>query len=242
MTDDRPGLDLLADLDAGLLDAATAERVRAAALADPRATAVLAALAATRAELAAAPAPAVPPQVAARWEAVLAAEAGRAGERAPAPTRGVAPSRRRDVRRAGRPAPSGAGRGRPPSRRLRPALVAAVVLAALGAAGVLWARPDPLPSLGRVDLVAAGLAAVGTTDAGGLGDPHRRAGCLRAVAAPDVQPAAPLIGGRRVQFEVREGVLLVLGTGELGTFRIVIVDPACGPGGGELLAVDVVGP
>ena len=71
---DRPDIRLLADLDAGLLDAATARAVRAAAEADPAARAVLDALTATRAELAALPDPPVPPALAARWSAALAAE------------------------------------------------------------------------------------------------------------------------------------------------------------------------
>ena len=58
----RPGPDreTLAELDAGGLDADRAAQVRAAAIADPAASAVLQALAVTRAELAAQPTPPVP--------------------------------------------------------------------------------------------------------------------------------------------------------------------------------------
>ncbi|MDN5930824.1 MAG: hypothetical protein L0I24_07140, partial [Pseudonocardia sp.] len=78
MTDpDAPDVHLLADLDAGLLDPARAREVRRAALADPRSAAVLDALAATRADLAAVPAPVVPPDLVAGWTAALGtAEAG----------------------------------------------------------------------------------------------------------------------------------------------------------------------
>ncbi len=65
----------LADLDADLPDPHRAARGRAAAATDPDAAAVLDALAVTRAELAALPAPDVPRAVAARWTAALAAEA-----------------------------------------------------------------------------------------------------------------------------------------------------------------------
>jgi hypothetical protein len=43
-------------------------------------------------------------------------------------------------------------------------------------------------------------------------------------------------------FEDEPGVLLVLGTGQRGTFDVLIVDPDCGPGGGRLLAAVHVAP
>jgi hypothetical protein len=55
-------------------------------------------------------------------------------------------------------------------------------------------------------------------------------------------PDAPLLGGRRVTFEGRPGVLLVLGTGRRGAFDVLIVDTDCGPGGGKLLAATRVTP
>ena len=82
----RPDVRLLAALDAGLLDEATAREVRAAADADPAARAVLAALAATRAELAALPDPPVPPALAERWSAALAAEQSRLSAPTPQPS------------------------------------------------------------------------------------------------------------------------------------------------------------
>jgi hypothetical protein len=239
MTDGRLDLDVLADLDAGLLDAERAAQVRAAAAGDPRASAALAALAATRADLAGLPDPAVPPQVAARWAAALDTEAVRGHTLAeqsladpqPAyPTAGASPDTARSDPAAR------LGRLRP-----RPALVAAVVLAAAVVAGALWGRPDPLPSLDRVDLAAAGRAALGTTDVGDLADPARRAACLRVVGPPGVAPDAPLLGGRRVEVDGRPAVLLVLASGELGRFHIAVVDPGCGPGGGALLRSADVG-
>ena len=67
----RLDVELLARLDAGALDPARAALVRAAAEADPSATAVLAALAATREELAALPLPAPPPGAVRRWLAAV---------------------------------------------------------------------------------------------------------------------------------------------------------------------------
>jgi anti-sigma factor RsiW len=211
---ERPALpaDLLADLDAGLLDPARAAEVRAAAAQDPDATAVLAGLATTRAELGELADPPLPEQYAARWDAALAAEAlPRAGTR----------SRR---------------------RRVRPALVAAAVLAATVVAGLLWTPRDPAPmSLDGVDPVAAALTVRGDFDVGELADPATRAGCLRTVAPPGVSPEAQLLGGRDVVLDGRDGVLLLMATGERGRLHVVVVAPGCGPGGGVLLDARTIG-
>ena len=213
----RPDVSLLADLDAGVLDESRAREVRAAAEADPSARAVLEALAATRADLAAVDDPPVPPAVAERWRAALRAE------QFP-----QAPQRPRSQR---------------PALVRRPAVVAAVLLGTvLVGGGVLKARQEQLPVVERPELAAQGISTIGGRDTGGLDDPARRVGCLQAVAAPGVAPTAPLLGGRRVTFEGGPGVLLVLGTGKRGTFDIVIVDPACGPGAGTLLASGHVAP
>lgn len=178
------------------------------------------ALRATRADLAGLADPPVPPDVAARWSAALAAESARA-------TAGV-PARREE----------GRGPGRPRAVRwLVAAAVAAAVAVAPGALGGVSA--PPAPAARPVELVALAREAVGTLDVGDLADPARRAACLAAVA-----PAAagePLLGGRRVVLEGRPGVLLVLATGTRGGLRIVTVDPACGPAGGTLLAQLTVG-
>jgi anti-sigma factor RsiW len=201
--------DLLAGLDADLLDPARAAEVRAAAAQDPAAAAVLAGLAATRGELGELADPPVPAEYAARWDAALAAEA-------------AVPPR--------------------PRRRLRPALVAAAVLAATVVAGLLWAPRHPAPmSLDGVDLVAAGLTVQGDFDVGDLADPARRAGCLRAIAPPGVAPDAPLLGGRDVVLGGRRGVLLLMAAGERGRLHVVVVAPGCGPDGGELLDTRTIG-
>ena len=204
----------LAECDAGLPDDDEAAVRRRAAQADPQGAAVLDALAATRAELAAAGEPELPPALAARWAAALAAE--------PAV---VQPPR----------AP------RRPGRRRVLLAAAAVAAAAASAAGVvgLGTSGQPVLTVSRVDLVAVATSTVGTVDVGALADPGRREACLRAV----LQDAAGerLLGGRRVVLDGRPGVLLVLATGTRGGLRVVTVDPGCGPAGGALLAQVRVG-
>lgn len=89
--DPGPDVELLADLDAGLLDPERAAAVRAAALADPRSAAVLRALAATRAELGALDTPPVPPTAAAAWAAALAAADPPEPPPGPSPAAGAPP-------------------------------------------------------------------------------------------------------------------------------------------------------
>jgi hypothetical protein len=202
----------LAALDADLPDAAEAAERRRAARTDPRAAEVLDALSTTRADLAALPEPEVPPAVAARWAAAVAAEH---------------PQR-----------PS----TRPSGRRSRSRVLLAVLAAAAAVAVVVVGAPRPGPpvlTVSRVDLLAVATAAVGTVDVGALADPDRRLGCLRAVL-PDAA-GLRLLGGRRVVLDGRPGVLLVLATGTRGGLDVVTVDPGCGPAGGTLLARATVG-
>jgi hypothetical protein len=202
----------LAALDADLPDAAEAAERRRAARTDPRAAEVLDALSTTRADLAALPEPEVPPAVAARWAAAVAAE------------RPQQPS------------------SRPSGRPSRSRVLLAVLAAAAAVAVVVVGAPRPGPpvlTVSRVDLVAAATAAVGTVDVGALADPDRRQACLRAVL-PDAA-GLRLLGGRRVVLDGRPGVLLVLATGTRGGLDVVTVDPGCGPAGGTLLARVTVG-
>lgn len=302
MTDpDAPDVHLLADLDAGLLDSARAREVRRAALADPRSAAVLHALAATRADLAAVPAPVAPPDLVAGWIAALAtagagplrpadsATGAAPGSSAPdstttddsapaGPPEGSAPGRapegtapgsaqdpgaasapagpaaqdpaagqdppldgdgptpgRATTVRPARPAPG--HRTRPGSRAPRPTTPwrrGWVLLAAAAAlvVGVLALRPAGPPDLTRVELAGFARSTVGTTDLGVLADPARRDGCLAAAGHPE----AAVLGGRQVRLDGTPGVLLVLSTGELGAFRVLVVTSGC-----AVLADDLVG-
>lgn len=250
-----PDPELLADLDADLLEPERAGRVRSAAQADPGARAVLAALAATRVELAAAADPPLPPGLAERWNAALAAEVAARPGHGPRPGEPDEPSepqpRRHEPRQHRPAAPSATHAPRPHGRNGAPRsgprriprgrlLLAGSGLALLLLAGLTAGLPRP-SGLTGVQLAGAGLAAAGADDAGGLDDPARRAACLRAVAAPGVPPDAPLIGARRVTYEGRAGILLLLGTGRRGAFDVVVVDPGCGPAGGVLLGTSRTG-
>lgn len=205
MTTDPLDRARLAELDAGLPDETAAAQLRAQAVADPDSAAVLDALAATRAHLAGHRAPPVPPAVAQRWTAALAAAA----------SEGAEPAVPRIERRR---------RWKP-----RPALVAAAVLViAAVVIGILQSRSaDVGLQVGRADLVATARAAIGAGGIGELADPAARAACLRSVAPTDPAPDAPLLGGRTVVYEGRPGVLLLLATGNLAGLRVVVVDNGC---------------
>lgn len=191
----------LAEAEAGLPDEETASRVIAAA--GPGGDRVLAALATTRAELAAVPPVRLPTAVAARLAAGFDALDD--------PVSGN--SRHSDDYHSRR------------IRRRRPLLLTAAA-AALVAVAVVG------PSTGRerdaVDpaSAAARVLAVGTLDVGELGEPAALAVCLdRAGAAP---ARGPLLAGRPVVVDGRRGTLLVLGTGVLGRIRAVVPDEGCG--------------
>lgn len=216
MVSEHPDVELLADLDAGLLEPERATRVRTAALTDPQAAAVLGALAATRAELADVPTPPVPPGVADRWAAALDA--------APRPARTD-------------PDPVVRARRRGSGPRLPRRAVGAVLTVAAAVTGVLLARPDDRLVIDRVELSAVARSTIGVDDLGELTDPARRAACLSAVGRAD----DAVLGGRRVRLDGEQAQLLVLSTGTLGRFRVLVVDLACGPDGGTVLAAQVVG-
>ncbi|MGE0295948.1 hypothetical protein [Pseudonocardia sp.] len=215
-----PDVELLADLDAGVLDADRARAVRARAAADPASARVLEALAATRADLGALPPLAVPTDVLAEW-------INRTTESPP------------DVSYITLTLSGDNRRFRPALAAAAAALVAVVVGSQFAGAATDPARVD---SVGTVELAAAGAAAAGaaasgTFDVGPLADPARLAGCLRAAGVRDALP----LGGRPVLLEDRPGILLVFPAGAPGRLRIVVVDPACGPDGAIVLADTTVG-
>jgi len=193
---------------------------------DPADPEVGSALAATRAQLAAEPEITVPPEIAARWVAAVADDS-------------AAAHRTRRSTGPGRPVPARPMRRRWTSARSSGVLGAAVASVAVLAGMLLVPTPgSDVLHLARIDLAAAGAATVGATDTGALAAPQRRAACLRSVG---VAAGSALLGGRRVLLDGRPGLLLVLGTGELGRFRVVVVDPACGPDGGVLIAESTIG-
>ncbi|MGD9990074.1 hypothetical protein [Pseudonocardia sp.] len=113
-----------------------------------------------------------------------------------------------------------AHRGSPRAgRRARAALVAALGAAAV--AGVLLGRPATGPSTAGSEPARHALA--GTPHPGPLADPARQAACLVAVG---VAPATAL-ATRDVAVGDAPGVLLVLPTGAIGTYRLLVVDNGC---------------
>lgn len=199
-------VELLADLQAGLLDDDSAARVRRRVREDPEAQGVLRALNQVRCDVATlgaetTSAPDVPAEVTARISAALAAE-----ER----------HDRTGVAHSARP-------------HIRPARLAAVVAgvgAVLAAIGVgtaaLLDAPQPTPStpataqhitvstppavipLSQADIL--GLLTK-SPDYGPLGDPSLRASCLSGLGYP---ASTRVLGARPVDINARPGVLLVL--------------------------------
>jgi len=217
-------LDLLADLHAGVLDEQLAAGLRAQVRTDPRAREVLAALDATLADLRALPAPAIPGDVAARLDATLAAAA-----RPEAPVADLASRRRR----------TGWG-----------GIGLLVAAAAAAVVGVVALGAGPLETAGspRAERPALALSgsdvgdglddALGAVDLGPLSQPAVLRACLDANGIP---PLGEPLGAREVTLDGRPGVLLVLPTGEIAQFRLLVVGPSCGPGTPSLLADDIVG-
>ncbi len=201
---DEPPLtvELLADLQAGLLDDESAARVRQRVRDDPDAEQILRALNRVRCDVAtlgADPAPDVPPEVADRISAALgSAEA----------TPSVAHAARPRMR---------------PGRVVAGAAGAAALLAAVGVGtAALITAPEPAPSTP----VTAEHITVSTPpmviplsqdeilglldqspDYGPLGDPARRASCLTGLGYP---AATQVLGARRVEINARPGVVLVV--------------------------------
>lgn len=216
--------ELLADLQAGLLDDATATRLRQRVRDDPGAADMLAALDRVRRELAELgpdTAPPVPPEVSDRLVAAL-----RTAD---------SPSRVRRWRRAG-------------------AVVGAcAALFAVGVGVVVLQRPDapaeapaaqfghitakPRPDIGLTDSqLLAVLAAA--PDYGPLADPVRRTGCLAALGYP---AGVRVLGARRHHVAGRDGVLILLADDRPDTVVGLVVPADCDPNGApEPLARTVV--
>jgi hypothetical protein len=193
----------LAELDAGLVDGReagpTAVLARRSELgAEPGLREAVDALAATRAELAAAPPVPLPAGTAERWSALV-----------------------EGLHELPEEAPDQVSRWRLPVALA--AVAAAIVVVALGVTAL---APPSRPSVSGTQFVTSALETRGVPDAGALADPAHRAACLAAVA-PGVRPDAPLFGGRPVLFDGRPAVLLLLGTGRVGQFTAVVVEDGC---------------
>ena len=217
--------ELLADLQAGLLDDTTAAQVRRRARADPEASRVLADLDAVRRELAhlgSGPrtAPDVPAAVTARLGAAL--------------------------RAASQPGLSSGGHALPRprlTRGQRAALVigigAAVAAVVLGV--VMVTRDDgsafpPGPTAHQITVEQTAdtgfplsdtelrAALSEAPDLGPLADAQRRAACLTGLGR---SPAADVLGGRQLEVSGRPAVLLLIPGEAPGQIVALAVEPAC---------------
>ena len=234
-TDADPPLtvELLADLQAGLLDDDAAARVRKRVREDPQAEHILRALNQVRRDLAAmgadpTSAPDVPPQVTARITAALRS----AGE--VQPHRGAAHSARPHIRPA-RVAVTVAGVG--------------AVLAAVGlGTAALINTPEPAPSTPvtaehitvstppmTIPLSQAEILGLlnRSPDYGPLSDPARRASCLGGLGYP---ASTQVLGARPIEINTRPGVLLVLPGGAPDDLAVFAVAPNCSAADTGLLA------
>ena len=246
--------EMLADLQAGLLDDATAARLRRRARTDPDAARQLAALDRVRRELAElgadeASAADVPAAVTARVGAALQAVPRKRAVPPPPPGHRV-------LGASGRKAAHAARGSRPRSRRLRrlgalAGLFAAVVAVGLGAV-MLVRPPSPAPSSGPTaehltvsppphgiplsDPQIVGLL-TDRPDYGPLTDPQRRASCLDGLGYP---ATTKVLGAQPVDIHGRPGVLLVLPGDTAKTVVALVVAPNCSAAGTELLASTVV--
>jgi hypothetical protein len=253
-------VDLLADLQAGVLDPQQAAELRQRVDADPEAREILAALEATEADLrefALAPAPPMPAHFAARLDASIAAESQ---ARAHAMVPQQAPPPQRELQYAGSPPPGGqpapvaslADARKRRNRRLgigtgifvAAAAVIGVAIAVLPNGGDSTngvAQPPPggaPPAQGPLNFKSDELgkdqldAARNQTDYGPFADQQKRSACFEANG---IAPTAEPLGGKQVTVDGKPGTLFVLVSGA-GQFRLLAVGPDCGPGNPSALA------
>lgn len=227
-------VDLLADLQAGLLDEDFAARVRGRVREDPEAAEILRTLNQVRCDLAAAgaaPAPDPPPGVAARISAALKSAGGSPAGRA-------AHSARPHIR---------------PARWIAGVVGLCAVVAAIGfGTAALLTAPAPTPStpvtaehitvsmppmtiplsqaqiLGLLDHVPD-YGALG----GALNDPSHRASCLTGLGYP---ASTQVLGARPIDINVRPAVLLVLPGDTPDELAVFAVAPNCSAADTGLLA------
>lgn len=226
--------ELLADLQAGLLDDDTAARVRGRLLTDPAARQTLDALNRVRRDI-----------------VTLGADSSSAEEVPSAVVAGIGGAlRRADL--ADRPAHA----ARPGARPARVAAAVAGLAAAAAAIGLgtaaLIAAPAPAPSslttaqhitVSRppavIPLSDAQILALldAAPDYGPLADPGRRATCLSGLGYPT---SARVLGAQPVQITGHPGVLLVLAGDTPDAVLALAVAPSCNSANTGLLADRVV--
>jgi hypothetical protein len=228
-----PTIELLADLQAGLLDDEAAARLRRQVRGDPDAEGVLQALHQVRRDVAAVgadpdSAPEPPAGVTARISAALRSES------------------------AGRSPAAATHSARPHIRPARIAAGAAGVCAVLAAIGfgtaALLDAPAPTPSTPTtiehitvstppmsIPLSAAEITGLlgRAPDYGPLGDPSRRASCLGGLGYP---ASTQVLGARPIEINARPGVLLVLPSDTPADLAVFAVALNCSAADTGLLA------
>lgn len=228
--------ELLADLQAGRLDDATAARVRRQARTDPEAARVLAGLDTVRRRLAELgtderSAPEVPPDVTAAM-----AQALRTAPQAAPPDSGHALARPRLSRAQWAGLVVGVC-----------AVAAAVVLGVLTLTGDPGPAFPPGPTAEQITVErSAGFplsdeelrdALTQPAEFGPLTDPQRRASCLTGLGH---SPTEEVLGGRLLAVSGRPGVLLLLPDGASEQLSAVVVAPTCSASHTGLLAETVL--
>lgn len=235
-------VEVLADLQAGLLDDEAAARVRRQVRADPEAQGMLRALNRVRRDVAAAgadpaSAPDAPPKVIARISAALISAGPASGGAAGGGAAHSARPRLRLVRIGAAVAGSCAG------------------LAAIGFGTVALLRaPGPTPSAPvtaeHITISTPPMAIpltkdeilglLGRTpDYGSLGDPARRASCLSGLGYP---ASTQVMGARPIEINARAGVLLVVPGDQPNTLAVFAVSLNCSAADTGLLASTQVAP
>ena len=218
---------VLADLQAGLLDDATAARIRRRARDDPEAARTLSRLDAVRGELArlgtdASSAPAAPPDVTARVGAALRAASSTPGHRITRPS-------------LSRPQRLAVGGG----------LLAATAAVVIGAV-TLTREPAPSfpagPTASQITVAPEDFPIPETelrallsapAELGALTDPQRLASCLAGLGH---SPDGAVLGARGDRIADRPAVVLVLPDDVPGRATAVVVTPTCSAADTGLLA------
>lgn len=234
-------VELLADLQAGLLDDDSAARVRNRVRTDPAAATVLDGLNRVRRDVAALPAEAPPPPEVATAVVARITAALRSADRS------------RPGRRAAASAAHAARPGHSPARVIAAVtgLAAAVAAAGIGTAALITS-PAPMPSepttvrhvtvwraAPAIPLSDPQILAVlhQQPDYGPLHDAHRRASCLTGLGYP---VNVGVLGAQPVQIDGRSAVLLVLPDDTPNTVAALAVASTCSSADTGLLASRLV--
>jgi hypothetical protein len=233
-------VDLLADLHAGVLDSDLSARLWPQVNADPDARAVIEALDTVKVDLGqlgSAPIAPMPAHFAARLDAALATEAQRRTVARPAPLPPpIAPVVDLAAARRKRNRTMAWGVGILATAAAVVAVVVAVFPGSDQTGGNAVAGGQLPPSsngtkppleLDSGNLSAAIGGVTNEKDYGPLQDQEHLDACIRA---NDLDPTkAQTVGVRQVTLDGKPGVLAMLTTGEKGQFRILVVEPTCGP-------------